>query len=58
MILFLLLDHIRVTTSQKAIKIDFPDIAKIVTKILSNNARVLSVLEDFLSLDCGQNCVE
>ena len=32
-ILFLLLDHIRVATSQKALKIDFPDTAKIVTKL-------------------------
>ena len=45
------LRYIRVATSKKANKIDIPDTAKIVTKILSNNARVLSVLVDFLSLD-------
>ena len=40
-----------VATFQRALKIDFSDTTKIVTKILSNNARVLSVLVDFVSLD-------
>ena len=50
-ILILLLAHVRVAISQKANKIDFPDTNTIVTKQLTNNAMVLLLLVDLLSLD-------
>ena len=51
LILVLVLAHIRVAISQKANKIDLPDATKNVAKLPSNNARVLSLLVDLLSLD-------
>ena len=49
--LILLLAHVRVAISKKANKIDFPDTNTIVTKQLTNNAMVLLLLVDLLSLD-------
>ena len=51
MILVLLLAHIRVAISQKANKINLADATKNVAKLPNNNARVLSILVDLLSLD-------
>ena len=51
LILVLFLAHIRVAISQKANKIDLPDITKNVAKLPNNNATVLLLLVDFLSLD-------
>ena len=51
LILVLVLAHIRVAISQKANKIDLPDATKNVTKLPNNNARVLLLLVDLLSLD-------
>ena len=49
--LVFVLAHIRIAISQKANKIDLPDITKNVAKLPNNNATVLLLLVDFLSLD-------
>ena len=51
LIFVLLLAHIRVAISQKANKIDLPDVTKNVAKLPNNNATVLLLLVDFPSLD-------
>ena len=49
--LFLHWANIRVSISEKANEIDLPHTTKIATKLLNNNAQVLSLLEDLLTLD-------
>ena len=51
LIFVFILSYIRVSISQKANEIDLPHTTKIATKLLNNNAQVLSLLEDLLTLD-------
>ena len=43
--------YARVAISQKATKIDFPDTNQDIVHMISVNAMMLSVLEDFVNLD-------
>ena len=43
--------YVRVAISQKASKIDFPDTIQNIVHLISLNAMILLVLEDFLNLD-------